>query len=392
MPTADQVSPRLDLSLSPGSQAHAQLRTWLNARLLSPGQRLPSERALATQLGLSRAAVRTALQLLEEDGLVVGTGRRRRVGQTPGASSSATPVSHTLAVLVERGGATPGPATSSEAPGWSVYTYRGANEAILAAGYSALTVPLERLTKGHGRAAFANPVAGLLVLTAPPGITSKRQLLTALGLPDLPLVTGEFDQPWPDADSVVSDQEGGSRALTTWLISQGCRRPLRCWQHFAVTPEWLTRRDAGFIAACQAAPLPVLPPLSIPALTVAPASNPVDAYRHLWAGYLLPYLTGPEPVDALLAISDGLVTEISAACRLLGKEPGRDVRVVGYDNYWRQTGGPDTTREVPAATVDKHNRECGHACVDLLLQRLRGELPPAPQRRVIPAELVPNLG
>ena len=48
----------------------------IKARLLSPGDRLPAERELATQLGVSRSTLRVALQNLVEAGwLEVRRGR-----------------------------------------------------------------------------------------------------------------------------------------------------------------------------------------------------------------------------------------------------------------------------------------------------------------------------
>ena len=58
-------------------QVTAQLRSLIASGGLKPGDRLPSERLLAEQLGVSRIVVREAMKVLEEQGLVkvqVGSG------------------------------------------------------------------------------------------------------------------------------------------------------------------------------------------------------------------------------------------------------------------------------------------------------------------------------
>lgn len=59
------------------AQTYEQLRALIQQGRWEPGSRLPPENALATQLGISRATLREALRLLEEEGLIV---RRHGVG------------------------------------------------------------------------------------------------------------------------------------------------------------------------------------------------------------------------------------------------------------------------------------------------------------------------
>jgi DNA-binding LacI/PurR family transcriptional regulator len=86
--------------------------------------------------------------------------------------------------------------------------------------------------------------------------------------------------------------------------------------------------------------------------------------------------------------SDREVFITAAACRLFGVEPGRDLVIVGYDNYWRRCMERQYEPYIPAATVDKHNEKMGGELVRLLLDRVADRLPPEPQTRVIPPQLV----
>lgn len=53
-----------------GDQILAQIRARLSTRELAPGDKLPSEREFAEQLGVSRNAVREALRVLEASGVI----------------------------------------------------------------------------------------------------------------------------------------------------------------------------------------------------------------------------------------------------------------------------------------------------------------------------------
>ena len=69
-------------AVKPGrGPAHTQIESWLERRVarLSPGRKLPPERELAEQLGVSRMTLRHALESLERRGLVT-----RRVGREGG--------------------------------------------------------------------------------------------------------------------------------------------------------------------------------------------------------------------------------------------------------------------------------------------------------------------
>ena len=59
------------------AQAHAWLLALIREQGLEPGDRLPSEAELAARLGISRATLREALRLLEEENIIL---RRQGIG------------------------------------------------------------------------------------------------------------------------------------------------------------------------------------------------------------------------------------------------------------------------------------------------------------------------
>src|SRR5215475_4193363 len=72
--TADQAGDgRLFTTVSLGRASQAiveQIRALLHDGRLAPGDRLPSERELCQQFGVSRVTVREALRILETSGLI----------------------------------------------------------------------------------------------------------------------------------------------------------------------------------------------------------------------------------------------------------------------------------------------------------------------------------
>lgn len=82
------------------SRAEAQILALLQRRGLQPGQRLPSERALAQQLGVSRASLRQAIARLATRGLVQVRKTGLVAGQAGPAEWAQSQIAAPLAGLV----------------------------------------------------------------------------------------------------------------------------------------------------------------------------------------------------------------------------------------------------------------------------------------------------
>lgn len=371
--------------LTPTEQAGRLLRQWIEGGELPPGKRLPSERELASKLGLSRAAVRVALSELEAGGLLRCAPRSGRVvASKPVVADSV--LSSTVALLVPPGFS---PQFSPDnQPGWSSHIYRGVIETLFQNGVGVLMLSSQDLEAQLDKLT-ASPPRAVVVLDEPLGLSTREKLLECFHVGEIPVVAYGDLHAWPGCDTVTSDHEGGAYALTRWVLAQGRRRLLRCHLKLTPPPDWSQRRDAGFTRALAEAGLPVLPAVELPKVAVLP-----DAHEHfqmmarLCAGYLAQALQGPERADAILVHSDGELFTLAAGCRLLGLDPQRDLLFAGYDNYWRDCYEHKWETATPRVTVDKQNALIGRSLAELLLDRLAGRLPPEPQQRVVAPRLI----
>lgn len=375
-------------ALSAPERAVKQIRDWIRGGSLPAGKSLPSERTLAERLNVSRTAVRAALQRLSDDGLVLTSPRRTRVvSPTASAAIRSTLLSNTIAILTMKGFSEPD--RRQNRPAWAVPLYHSAMETIMGAGFGTLFFTEAQLAGDGMKRLASDPPRGLIVAHTPAGLETKEKLLAALHLGDVPVVAWGDAHEWPGCDVIVSDHESGSYELTRWVIGQGCRRLLRCRPVLDPIPNWLRQRDAGFERAVREAGLDVLPPLDIPTLAESESSKPVfEQMTHLLAGYLFRPLAGAEPVDALLALSDSYVAEIARACRILDRDPARDVLIAGYDNCWRDCAEIAWENTPPRVTVDKNDALMGKMVAETILDRLAGKLPEEAQQRDVPQKLV----
>lgn len=82
----------------------AQIRTLIDSGILKPGQTLPSERELSSQLGVSRNSLREALRVLEARGIIVtrhGVGRTIRATNAVPTDSESPSKTLETATIVE---------------------------------------------------------------------------------------------------------------------------------------------------------------------------------------------------------------------------------------------------------------------------------------------------
>ncbi len=380
------------VSQKPSAKAQRTIRQWIEAGDLPAGERLPSEQDLARQLGVGRRTVRTALSHLQDAGLIESVNQRVRIVSPRAAAANPHSImSHSVAVFsIYEGGE-----TRTAAGGWEVFVERGVVDALQDAGWLSLTIHPRNLNRARVDALLRDPPAGIISRDNIGDLPHGTELMQTLGARDIPIVHYGFTSAPSAFDTVATDHEQGCYELTKWLLSQGKRRILRYWmrpQGDDLTPFWLQERDAGYERAVREAGAPLLPAVRTWGAPfdeeMQHARETFEKTARLTADCLTEWLTGDEPVDAIMAISDGLVFSAAEACSQSGVDPEHDITIVGYDNYWSDSPQRDYCSFKPAATVDKNNRELGAELVRLLTERLKGDLPSTPQHRVVPQQLI----
>jgi len=365
------------------------LRQWIHEGRLPAGEPLPAENELAESLQVSRTTVRAAVKAVEQEGLIRTAENRRRIviwGKVPPDSL----LSDTIAIITHLEEVWPSGVHQPVAKGWERYVQISLIDAIRLAGLHALTLHLDRLKGEQVKKLASNPPRGLALMR--PAMLSPEILAVARQLRDrgAPVVAYGYGAGL-GFDSVTSDHAAGCEELCRWLIRSGRRRLLRVWERPIGTDvaEWRKQRDIGYEKAMREAGLEILHFIEIPALPEASIQTRQDfeMRARLILGYLWEHLSGSGSADAVLALTDGASFPITAACRLLGKEPNRDVTIVGYDNYWQDSPHRQWEPAGPAATVDKLNLDLGRELMNLLLARAEGKLPAEPQLRLIKPEL-----
>ena len=376
---------------APRIRVARSLRQWIGQGLIGRGETLPSARVLSTKLLVDRRTIGLALDELKREGLLRSASNGGRALVVSGAMAQAAPASAVLrnAVVVLNG--VEGVLSGHRRTGWAEFIARGALQAITDAGLHAMSLhPFHATPEEIGNILAGRPY-GIIVPEISKAFRDVQKYLESFGPSIRMVVYGD----WPKSqayDRVVSDHEAGSYELTRWLLAQGRRRIVTVWSDKS-EGYWLARRRAGYERAMREAGLEPLPPCGMPPFPEQGYSSPeafTDIQRHV-AGYLLEVLNTRTPADALMLSTDGHYFATAAACRMLGKEPGRDVLITGYDNYWQDSPELAALPEppiAPAATVDKQNMLIGRELVALLRQRVAGELPDEPQVRFIEPKIV----
>lgn len=385
MSTAQLLSPFDRLTPTPGASAQTlanRLGGLIRRGEFPDGSVIPSERQLSQRLQLPRGAVRTALQQLQDEGLL--DGRQGRVRRVRARAGQASVMSRTVVVLgFDR---LPEERIRDE-QGWETYAQFTASARLQEGGYHLLTLNPQGLQRAYLTQFGQDPPAGLLVPRYVPS-DAVHALMAHLAGAGVPVaVYGEPDAHAPTADRIVHDHAAGAAELTRWLIARGRRRILPFWR-FPAKQAWVHRREEGYRRAMQEAGLDPMTPLRTPDLRLAGGAEPFDDMVRLQVGYLHEVFRDGPSVDALMCANDLHAVEAAEVVRRLGLTPGRDVLITGYDNTFAGDHRNPRGADAPSATIDKQNAHVGRTLADLLLERIGGKLPASPQCRSTPFQLV----
>lgn len=180
------------------------------------------------------------------------------------------------------------------------------------------------------------------------------------------------------SETAVDDYRGG------WLAAEhvyglGARRVWIMGRR-PFTKTLLKRRHDAVYDYAKSNHLPE--PEFIQCETVPGVDGPLALREMAYAAVRKRLASGDELPDAILAHHDLYAMGVYGALFELGKTPGRDVAVVGYDDIWpAQMMCPSLT------TIHQPTREMGATAADLLIDCLEGGIRPGRQVSVEP-ELV----
>lgn len=371
----------------PRSRVVQTLRSWIEEGKLVGGDRLPSEMDLAAKMQVARVTIRWALKELEDANLIRQEGRSRIVVRQPRRERRML-LSDAVAVLSDDPAMPDG---SKRSGGFEKYIQIGVMEAIGDAGLHAMLLRADKMGGAHLQRLIGEHPRGVITLRDAVRSEVGRDVVKQLLAAEIPVVCYGSSTVSGFCDTVASNHELGQYQVVKYLIERGCRRILRLWpgEQEQASKEWLEARNAGYERALREAGLPILEPIC-PLIPTQQLSfrEAFDVQKRIYVGHLAPHLLGPNPVDAIAVVSDGPVFAAAGACRLLGKQPQKDVLLAGYDNYWAESHAHELEASVPLVTVDKRNAAIGQALVDMLLARAEGTLPSEPQLRLVAPELV----
>ena len=378
--------PALPAAPGPGPRDRALdlLRRIIAEGGIAIGAELPSSREIGRSLAIPHATVFRALRELEEQGVVERTawGSYRVVGVDGLAADlerrTISPGGLAGTVVVMMMGET---LLRQSAPGWSDRMVMGAMERLIEVGSRSLLVHLSRLREGDLDRLIQGRPAGVVLPEADNEWNKTLPVIARLRAAGIAVVIGGEHPHLPDVDGVMPDHVDGAEQLVDWLHTQGRHHPVQLLPALEQR-VWPEERRRGYEQAMRRFGQEPHPRVVFSSLFGGdPRLEYVWEVNHRYAvGVLVTLLREAPATDAILAVTDPDVLVLASALRELGREPQRDILLVGYDNYLDQAWESALESTRPAATVDKDNLALGAAMVDLLQRRVSGTLPAEVQR------------
>ncbi len=362
---------QVNKNISPRTRVHKHIRQLLSYGQLVHGESLPSELTLSSELGVARTTVRAAMQEMEQAGLVKMVNRRRIICQSPVLDNKSIVSQSVVVVDSETYKAdTPG-------EGWEYRILSGLSIAAHTNKFNTLILHANDNIEETLLSTLQESPVGLIILHENSVIHEQTEklfkLLTNINIPTVCYGSGIVSD-YKGVDIVTSDHYLGSYKVTEWLINHGCRRIVRFWRLNSAQekrPIWLKKRDEGYETAMNNAGLSILPAIEYHETEYTNESDQKIFQRKGYeaAGRLAEYMHEWGEIDAVVAISDGVVPSLGYACTILNYKPNDDIWLAGYDNI--SSFNPDMQWEpiYPIVTVDKQNHKIGKQLIDMIMLR-----------------------
>ncbi len=364
---------------TPRLRTFKALKSWLEEGRWEVGDQLPPEPDLARDVSVSRGTLRVALKQLEAEGwLAANRGSGRIVIRKPKPTAKA----YSGTVIFAR---IPGPEVADH----ESLIEHGITQQFLESKVHVLSVNVSHVEDDDLKRLADGKPLGVVTMHRVGERPEGQRLLH--GLADLGCrVVAMGDSPALQRfDRVVSDHEAGGYEETRQLLAMGKQRIVRLTDTQPDAYYWAAARRRGYERAMADAGL--TPEADIRIDERMPASvDSAEAFtkcaRRI-AGCLIPHMQRDGHADGLLLDTDLQAFYVAAALRMFGLEPGQDVLLAGYDNYWATSPLRRFEPVGPSLTVDKHEKQMGQAMVRVLLDRLEG-MGNGPRRTLVAPELI----
>ncbi len=323
------------------------------------GQRLPSERQLATEFGVSRASVQGAIQELQALGVLDRTPNCRPVvlGGSSKPSVAPRPMKDQIAVWIYP--------TLDELGATTIL--QGMRSALGAAGYNmvigcAEKVELDAAQESEERFLRSltenRSIAGAMIWQT--GGRDFAMAYEALLKSDIPLVFVDREPPEPILADVVScNNRRAARTAVKHLLELGHRKIAMIMNKERVSS--VEDRLDGYLSVLRESGIAVREDYVIRLDVASRQIQQTDAQD------LVDTILGlPDPPTAIFAVNDQIGMFVKDAMTRRGVRVPEDLSIVGFDWLlrWLPSGGDLTTISQPFEAI-------GVAAAERLLERIR---------------------
>lgn len=376
---------------SPRAKVIEGIHQWIEDGECKPGDPIPAERKIAERLGVSQRTVQVAMQVLLKQGIIKQhTPRTRTVALDPTPKPEPPErLSKTVLCLSCYG---------------SLFTLdynkvKGLEHEALVHALKSVSYNNLQVTTAYSKNFDALDIKNMLacppaaVLTTANSLSRSNVSSFLNEKSPFPVILYGYRNNLP-FDAIASDHTAGGKLIAEKLLEQGHKNIIHVINDIGAPGpipqrQWLDHRYEGYCLAMKEASMTPRPIVNL-AHYDRPIKNKeeLDHAIRINAGYLIEYLNGPDPVDAIMCASDSGVAVIAAACRLVGREPGKDIVITGYDNIWDYRPKLDTYK--PHLTVDKQEPEIGQALAELIVGRINNTLPEEKIETLIQPVLIEN--
>ena len=308
-----------------------------------PGEKLPSENELSVRYQVSRQTVRSALAILEEQGLTYA-----RHGSGTFVSELTRPFSQSRNIAV---------ITTYLSDYIFPRVIQGIEHVLTAHGYSIMLK-----TTGNSRAAEARcieellskDIDGLIIEPSKSQISCRHtSLYEQMEEYDIPYVFIQgFFQQLKEKPYVVMDDKKGGYLITKYLLEKGHKKILGI---FKADDHQGQQRHIGYVKALQEYGILYDPEYVVWYYTEDREMKPRDT--------ISAFIQNDMELDAVVCYNDQIAVEVIRTLREHGKKVPRDVAVTGFDNSLLAKNN-----HVPITTVSHPQEKLGSMAAELLLK------------------------